>query len=343
MKEKKKLFIWGTGYIEESFEMEYISKGFLSEIYSDVEGYIDTYKTGFYRGRKICRIEDIDKELSFIIVAIRDYRQIEKKLNDYGFLPGIDYICLSKKYNYDDIKALGYDSFNRIIGRFDVESLELSECCELNVGEGTRFGKGVRIIMSEFSKLVIGSNCLIDDDVSIICEKKSLCFIGNNSKVNSGTDIMCSRDSVADISAGCVLPTKLIVSGNSRFAMGEGTDFDENTVVRVLNGSIVNIGSDSMFSYNILIRGDDGHSILDLNNGAIIDRPKKVMIGDHVWTGMGAMILPGACVGNGSIIGAGTIVNKEYGSDVEIVGSPGRIVREHVSWDRRPPNLMKNG
>ena len=49
---------------------------------------------------------------------------------------------------------------------------------------------------------------------------------------------------------------------------------------------------------------------------------KPVLIGDNVWIGMNACILPGVSVGNNSIIGSGSVVTKNVPPNEVWVGNP---------------------
>ncbi|KAJ2309551.1 hypothetical protein H4S02_009855, partial [Coemansia sp. RSA 2611] len=52
-----------------------------------------------------------------------------------------------------------------------------------------------------------------------------------------------------------------------------------------------------------------------------------VKIGDGVWVGGGAVILPGVTIGDGVTIGAGSVVTKDVPDNVVVVGNPARIVK----------------
>lgn len=52
-----------------------------------------------------------------------------------------------------------------------------------------------------------------------------------------------------------------------------------------------------------------------------------VTIGDDVWIGARAIVLPGVTIGSGSIIGAGAVVSKDVPAGAIVVGNPARIVR----------------
>lgn len=54
-----------------------------------------------------------------------------------------------------------------------------------------------------------------------------------------------------------------------------------------------------------------------------------VTIGDNVWIGGGAILLPGVTVGDNVVIGAGSVVTKDIPSNTVAFGNPCRVVREN--------------
>ena len=52
-----------------------------------------------------------------------------------------------------------------------------------------------------------------------------------------------------------------------------------------------------------------------------------VTIGDNVWIGGGAIILPGVTIGRNSVIGAGSVVTKSIPDNSVAVGNPCRVIR----------------
>ena len=58
-----------------------------------------------------------------------------------------------------------------------------------------------------------------------------------------------------------------------------------------------------------------------------------IHIGNRVWIGAGAIILPGVTIGNDSVIGAGSVVTKDIPSGVVAVGNPCRVLREINEYD----------
>ncbi len=54
---------------------------------------------------------------------------------------------------------------------------------------------------------------------------------------------------------------------------------------------------------------------------------KPITIGNNVWIGGGAIILPGITVGENSVIGAGAVVTRSVPANVVAVGNPARVIR----------------
>jgi acetyltransferase-like isoleucine patch superfamily enzyme len=54
---------------------------------------------------------------------------------------------------------------------------------------------------------------------------------------------------------------------------------------------------------------------------------KPVVIGNNVWVGFNAVILPGVTLGNGCVIGSKTIITQDVPPYAVVVGQPPRIVK----------------
>ncbi len=55
---------------------------------------------------------------------------------------------------------------------------------------------------------------------------------------------------------------------------------------------------------------------------------RGVEIGDHVWIGYGAIVLPGVAIGSISIVGAGAVVTRDVPPRSVVAGSPARVLRK---------------
>jgi maltose O-acetyltransferase len=88
----------------------------------------------------------------------------------------------------------------------------------------------------------------------------------------------------------------------------------------IRTGSNVSIGPEA----TILTLGHDPRS------ATFEDRGGDVMIGDRVWIGYRAIVLPGVCIGEGAVIGAGAVVAKDVEPYAIVVGNPARKIGERI-------------
>jgi maltose O-acetyltransferase len=54
---------------------------------------------------------------------------------------------------------------------------------------------------------------------------------------------------------------------------------------------------------------------------------EPISVGDNVWIGGGAIVLPGVTIGANTVVGAGAVVTKDLPAGVLAVGNPARVVR----------------
>lgn len=55
--------------------------------------------------------------------------------------------------------------------------------------------------------------------------------------------------------------------------------------------------------------------------------PKRIIVGHDVWIGRSAIVLPGVEVGDGAVIGAGSVVTKSVPTYSIVAGNPARVIR----------------
>lgn len=103
--------------------------------------------------------------------------------------------------------------------------------------------------------------------------------------------------------------------------------------------SSISIGNKVMFGPQVTIMGGD-HNASEVGQ-YMIDVKKKlpgddlpVIIEDDVWLGTGAIILKGVTVGRGSIIAAGSVVNKSIPEYSIAAGVPARVVKSRFSTEQ---------
>lgn len=125
------------------------------------------------------------------------------------------------------------------------------------------------------------------------------------------------------------------LEGGSQISVGSGLSVYRDVNIVAKNGKNITIGDECMFAREIMIRNNDGHIILDKNTKEVLNPPEDIIIGDNVWVGMRVLIFKGSVIPNGSIVGAGALVNKRFDEEnILIAGIPAKKVRSNVEWRR---------
>lgn len=134
------------------------------------------------------------------------------------------------------------------------------------------------------------------------------------------------------------------VEGGSQISVGSGLSAYRDINIVAKNGKNITIGDECMFAREIMIRNNDGHIILDRKTGEVINPPEDIVIGDNVWVGMRVMILKGAVIPKGSVVGAMSMVNKKFEEEnILIAGTPAEKIRSDIEWRREDYAMyMKN-
>jgi tetrahydrodipicolinate N-acetyltransferase len=94
----------------------------------------------------------------------------------------------------------------------------------------------------------------------------------------------------------------------------------------------VKIGSGCSISWSTNILDANIHELVIAGRPRLRSAP--VLIGDGVWIGTGATILPGVSIGEHAVIAAGSVVTTDVPGGVVVGGNPARILAEDVSWNQ---------
>ena len=133
------------------------------------------------------------------------------------------------------------------------------------------------------------------------------------------------------------LRTHLIEIGDDVF-IGEKAHFSASEGIK--------IGNSVMFGpYPMIIGGDHNFSVVgkhmaDVHDGGV---NKPIIVENDVWFGARVLILKGVTVGEGAIVGAGSIVTKDVPPYAIAVGSPCRPYKTRFTREQLPEHLVMVG
>lgn len=87
----------------------------------------------------------------------------------------------------------------------------------------------------------------------------------------------------------------------------------------------ITIGDGSLIGHNVVL-ATINHGFNPIHRGD--NHPSPIVIGENVWIGSNATILPGVSIGDGAIIAAGAVVTKNVPANVVVGGVPAHIIKE---------------
>lgn len=129
--------------------------------------------------------------------------------------------------------------------------------------------------------------------------------------------------------------TYLTVGPQGTFSLGLSSYVGHDSNVNCL--SEVSIGDGTLVGQQTVLMDYDGHPVIPVrgrtrgNHGGT-SRP--IRIGNGVWIGCRATILKGVRIGDGAIVGAGSVVSADVPANCIVAGNPARVVRRGVTWRR---------
>lgn len=143
-------------------------------------------------------------------------------------------------------------------------------------------------------------------------------IIGSVKVRNTGT--MTIGDRV--LFEGTLVPIELAAWG-AALAIGDGCYINYGTNISARAG--VTIGSNVAIGQYSIIMDDDYHSPIDHRRAG---KRAPIVIEDDAWLGARVIVLRGAHIGRGAVIGANSVVTGSIPPYSVAVGSPARVVRQ---------------
>lgn len=112
-----------------------------------------------------------------------------------------------------------------------------------------------------------------------------------------------------------------------------GENFFANYNFTVLDVGKVRIGDNAQIAPNVSIC-TAGHPVHPESRNSGYEYGIDITIGDNVWIGGSASIMPGVTIGNNVVIGGGSVVTRDIPDNVIAAGNPCRVLRAITDADR---------
>lgn len=104
-----------------------------------------------------------------------------------------------------------------------------------------------------------------------------------------------------------------------------GENFFANFDCVILDAAKITIGDNCMLAPKVCIFSVT-HPKDPAKRAAGMGISKPVNIGNNVWIGGGAIIMPGVNIGDNAIVGAGSVVTKDVPKNAVVAGNPAKII-----------------
>lgn len=132
------------------------------------------------------------------------------------------------------------------------------------------------------------------------------------------------------------VPTETLVARG----MQVGKDFNrqQGCYIDPTHCFLIEIGSNVTMSIRVTLMAHDASTKKSLGYTKI----GKIQIGDNVFIGANATVLPGVCIGNNSVVGANSVVTKNVPENTVVAGNPARVVCTLSEFKEKNSSIMQN-
>lgn len=126
--------------------------------------------------------------------------------------------------------------------------------------------------------------------------------------------------------------SKISIGKNAILMLGE--NFSIIGKSEIICQKEITFGANCLLSWDILIMDTDFHSVFD-NHCRLINSPKPIHIGNHVWIGCRNTILKGISIADNVVVSANSTITRCIEETNCIVGGHGKsiaIIKKGISW-----------
>jgi maltose O-acetyltransferase len=129
------------------------------------------------------------------------------------------------------------------------------------------------------------------------------------------------------VGEGCFYLDQIVWLNGDRMELGDRVSFNVGCFVNGYGGLVFHDGA-NIGPYCMLHTAN--HNFDDLSR-SVVDQGWQddgpMVIGRNAWIGMGSIVLPGVRIGEGCVVGAGSVVTRDLEDFTVAVGNPARAIR----------------
>lgn len=114
----------------------------------------------------------------------------------------------------------------------------------------------------------------------------------------------------------------------SQLSIGDRVSLNDNVTINADHGGVISVGNNVLMGPGVIIRATN-HNYMSRDN-LIREQghtASEIKIEDDVWLGASVIVLPGVTIGQGAVIGAGSVVSKSIESYALAVGIPAKVIK----------------
>ena len=183
--------------------------------------------------------------------------------------------------------------------------------------------------MTEKEKMFAGEWYNANFDIQLMEERiaaKDLCFQLNQTRLSdTKTRIKFLRELLPNVDVGQVeILSPFMVDYGYNIEIGAGSFFNHN--IYLMDCAKIKIGKKCFIGPNCGFYTAIHPTLVEPRNEGL-EMAKPITLGDNIWIGADVSILPGVTIGEGSIIGAKSLVSKDIPPGVIAFGNPCRVVK----------------
>ncbi|CEP01132.1 unnamed protein product (mitochondrion) [Plasmodiophora brassicae] len=143
--------------------------------------------------------------------------------------------------------------------------------------------------------------------------------------LNSGGSMAGStRAAFAHVADGVWIRPPFYFDYGRNISLGARTEVNFNCVF--LDCASITVGEDCLFAPGVQVLTAT-HPTDPALRRRKLELARPIAIGNNVWVGAGALILPGVTIGDDSVIAAGSVVTRDVPKGVVVKGNPARVHR----------------